>query len=148
MKRVILMLWLAGCSAVHDTPTPAPEPPATTLEAPVTIAPGEPNLAPPTEEGATEPAPAPKQEATAALGAAGAACLEHSDCENGVCEGLGCGPDMPGACAAQRPCTRDLRAFCGCDGVTFFTSSSCPRQRYQSTGACPEDPVPPLGGQD
>lgn len=144
MERVILMLWLAGCSAVHDTPAPTLEAPAPTALAPV---------AAPTEEDATEdvpPAtePAQEQEASAALAAAGAACLEHSDCENGVCEGLGCGPEMPGTCAAQRPCTRDLRAFCGCDGVTFFTSSSCPRQRYQSSGACPEDPIPPLGGQD
>ena len=156
MERMFLMLWLVGCSAVHDAPVVAPEAPATPAEAPATLAEDEQNIEPPAGEDvteapptATEAEPTPKQEAVTTLGADGTACLEHTDCESGVCEGLGCGPDAPGTCARiQRPCTRDARPFCGCDGVTFFTSSSCPRKRYQSAGACPEDPAPPLGRRD
>ena len=72
---------------------------------------------------------------------AGAACLANSDCESGACEGQGCGPDTPGVCAArQRACTRDLRAYCGCDGQTFKGSGSCPGNRYAHKGACASAP--------
>jgi hypothetical protein len=71
-------------------------------------------------------------------GSEGAACLTADDCDSGVCEGEGCGDEQPGTCApAQRGCTRDLRAYCGCDGATFRTSGSCPGQRYAAPGACP-----------
>ncbi|MEZ4366156.1 MAG: hypothetical protein R2939_07690 [Kofleriaceae bacterium] len=70
-------------------------------------------------------------------GADGAACLAAADCASGVCEGLGCDASAPGVCApAQRACTRDLRAYCGCDGQTFRTSGSCPGRRYARAGAC------------
>jgi hypothetical protein len=68
----------------------------------------------------------------------GAPCLAASECESGICEGKGCGADAPGKCAAAtRACTRDRRTFCGCDGVTFFGSGSCPGKRYSDTAACP-----------
>jgi len=71
-----------------------------------------------------------------AEGAAGAACNVAADCASGVCEGEGCGA-MQGACAAeQRSCTLDLRPYCGCDGVTFDASSSCPQRRFSHRGAC------------
>ncbi|HUS27524.1 MAG TPA: hypothetical protein VMZ53_03415 [Kofleriaceae bacterium] len=67
----------------------------------------------------------------------GAPCLAESECASGVCEGQGCGPDQPGACAPKaRGCTRDRRQYCGCDGITFFSSGSCPGHRYASKGAC------------
>jgi hypothetical protein len=67
----------------------------------------------------------------------GAPCLAGADCESGVCEGMGCGDDQPGVCAArERGCTRDLRPFCGCDGETFRASSSCPGRRYAHPGPC------------
>lgn len=70
-------------------------------------------------------------------GADGSPCLAASDCESGVCEGEGCGDDRPGECKpASRPCTRDLRPYCGCDGQTFRTSGSCPGQRFASRGEC------------
>jgi hypothetical protein len=69
---------------------------------------------------------------------AGASCLAGTECASGVCEGKGCGADAPGVCAAtSRRCTRDRRAFCGCDGKTFFGSSSCPGGRYAKSGSCP-----------
>jgi hypothetical protein len=69
---------------------------------------------------------------------AGAPCLLASECESGICEGEGCGPDAPGVCAAKsRACTRDLRSYCGCDGVTFRGSGSCPGKRFAARGACP-----------
>jgi len=75
--------------------------------------------------------------ATPTLAADGAACLQASDCASGTCEGVGCGASAPGTCAPRaRPCTRDLRAYCGCDGATFRTSGSCPGQRYAHAGAC------------
>ena len=42
-----------------------------------------------------------------------------------------------GKCAPKnRACTKDLRAYCGCDGQTFKASGSCPGQRYSAKGAC------------
>lgn len=68
----------------------------------------------------------------------GAACLVATDCASGVCEGLGCGRDAPGVCApARRRCTKDRRAYCGCDGTTFYGSGSCPGRRFAAREACP-----------
>ena len=66
----------------------------------------------------------------------GGACDDGSDCASGLCEGQGCGA-AGGHCAdPARVCTADVVAYCGCDGVTFDGSSSCPGRRYASTGAC------------
>lgn len=71
----------------------------------------------------------------------GAACLQDSECESGACEGEGCGDDTPGVCAAvQRRCTRDARAYCGCDGKTFRGSGTCPGHRYLAKGTCESQP--------
>lgn len=68
---------------------------------------------------------------------AGSPCLAATDCASGICEGEGCGEDEPGVCVdPMRACTRDLRAFCGCDGETFRTSSACPNRRYVHREAC------------
>jgi hypothetical protein len=67
----------------------------------------------------------------------GANCLAATDCTSGVCEGQGCDAGKPGVCvAASRGCTRDLRQYCGCDGVVFQASGSCPAKRFASRGAC------------
>lgn len=66
----------------------------------------------------------------------GASCNVGGDCESGICEGQGCGPGQ-GVCAPKRrACTRDLRAYCGCDGTTFRASGSCPNRRFRSRGPC------------
>ena len=81
---------------------------------------------------ATDPATPP-----ASGGAVGAACTSAADCETGICEGEGCGAASSGVCVSRkRPCTADLRAYCGCDGVTFNASSSCPGRRYAARGEC------------
>jgi hypothetical protein len=83
---------------------------------------------------APTPMPAPD---VPAKRAEGEACLLHEDCASGLCEGQGCDDAHPGVCVPQaRPCTRDLRTYCGCDGVTFKGSGSCPGRRYAHPGAC------------
>ncbi len=66
----------------------------------------------------------------------GEPCSTAADCASGICEGEGCGPDE-GVCAPKgRACTRDLRRYCGCDGVTFRGSGSCPNKRFAHRGEC------------
>jgi hypothetical protein len=73
----------------------------------------------------------------AKLAADGTACKAAADCQSGICEGEGCGDGTPGTCVSRkRPCTADMRAFCGCDGVTFGGSSTCPGRRYAARGEC------------
>jgi len=68
----------------------------------------------------------------------GAGCTEPGQCASGVCEGQGCGADAAGTCVpAQRICTKDRRAYCGCDGSTFLASGTCAGRRYASKGDCP-----------
>lgn len=70
-------------------------------------------------------------------GEEGTACFTGSECASGVCEGMGCGPDVPGTCApGSRNCTQDPVAYCGCDDVTFYGSGSCPGERYARRGEC------------
>jgi hypothetical protein len=67
----------------------------------------------------------------------GAVCFDSSECGSGMCEGLGCGTAEPGRCAAMdRMCSKDLQRYCGCDGVTFRSSGTCPARRYQNKGSC------------
>lgn len=114
---VLAALALAACPA-NNTPQPSPPspPPGTGYEPP------------PTPHGAP----------------AGAACAAPTDCASGVCEGEGCGATL-GVCAeASRACTKDLREYCGCDGVTFGASGSCPGRRFAYAGECKAaEPEPP-----
>lgn len=117
---VAVAALLVACPP-HNTPQPVP--------------PGDPG------EGYEPPAPIDAGPADAmvseAAGADGTACTLDDDCASGVCEGLGC-EEGQGVCApATRGCTKDLRQYCGCDGITFQSSGSCPGQRYAATGACP-----------
>jgi hypothetical protein len=77
----------------------------------------------------------------------GRVCASTSDCGRGeeCVGGEGCG--VPWTCQPQlgRPCTGDLAPFCGCDGVTFAGSSTCPQRPYAHRGPC-DMPPPPLDG--
>lgn len=135
---VALALAAAGCPATNaPQPMPPAPPPAAGYEPPI------PEPAPPAEP--TSPAePAEPAEpdggvvATPAPLPDGASCLDGAACASGVCEGQGCGDAAPGRCApARRACTKDRRAYCGCDGVTFYGSGSCPGRRYSARAACP-----------
>ena len=65
-------------------------------------------------------------------------CLTDAECPQGWgCEGEGCGDDAPGLCVGMRPCTRDARPYCSCDGATFMSSGSCPGRRFAHRGPCP-----------
>lgn len=137
---------LVACGGSKSDPTPAA--PAAE-EAPVETTADAPDAPPPGEE--TEEAPA-EGEATTTDGEAppntetvvneggaaeGASCLTGDDCASGICEGIGCGDDMPGTCQPQmRPCTKDLRPMCDCEGNTFQSSSSCPGRRVEKKVPC------------
>lgn len=64
-------------------------------------------------------------------------CSSGSQCQSGICEGLGCDDSALGKCVSEeRPCTYDLVPYCGCDGNTFQSSGVCAGQRYKHKGAC------------
>ena len=68
----------------------------------------------------------------------GEPCNTNADCQSGICEGPGC-DDLQGRCVpknSERACTDDVRQRCGCDGITFSGSGSCPDRRYAHDGAC------------
>ena len=68
--------------------------------------------------------------------AEGSKCSQGSECQSGVCEGKGCGPDEGRCVAKNPPCTYDLVTYCGCDGKPFQASGSCPKRTYKHRGAC------------
>ena len=70
----------------------------------------------------------------------GIVCTNDMPCTGGmVCVGSGCG--MPWTCiATTRPCTDDEASHCGCDGVTFYDSSTCQTEPFAFVGSC-EDGV-------
>ena len=146
------MFFFALTLACTGRPSSTPEPVMTPVVE-VPVAGGEAVEEPAVEEPAAEGAVDASAEAATgdeapsgdALLEDGASCLSGADCASGLCEGEGCGEDTPGLCMSRaRPCTRDLRAYCGCNGETFRTSGSCPGKRYASRGACENDPIPGL----
>jgi hypothetical protein len=139
MRLAVIAILVAACSSPSKPPTPTPVEPT-----PVEQPDAQPLDQPPT---AIDAGAAPVAiDAAPALAADGASCLRNEECASGTCEGEGCFDDRPGTCApAQRGCTKDLRSYCGCDGVTFKTSGSCPKRRYSAKGACPTGTNRPAG---
>ena len=144
---LIIALTLACTGRSSTAPEPAAEAtPTEEVAAPDLVrdpADAEAAAEEPTEEPAAEATvnATSGEAATGELLGAGSACLDGTECASGICEGEGCDDDSPGVCAAtDRPCTRDLRPYCGCDGKTFRTSGVCPNQRYASKGPCEGDP--------
>lgn len=155
----VLSLALAslavGCttsSVVNEAEPPASETPAT----PPAAASAEPTGDAPKDEPATAPTGTigkvgpgtvtpvdAKAEGAKGTKGDGASCDKAEECTSGICEGEGCGAGQ-GKCAPKdRPCTRDLRPYCGCDGKTFQSSGSCPGNRFSKKAACEGDKVAP-----
>jgi len=142
---VRIMLVAVALAACTQKPPGNVRPPDPSETPPTTADPGRVEDTPP-----LPPMPPPPPEGGEAAGTNGStgsttstprpdgeACLQSTDCASGICEGQGCSDDTPGRCMPKaRGCTRDLRAYCGCDGKTFRASGSCPLQRYASKGTC------------
>jgi len=66
------------------------------------------------------------------------ACTANTPCRDGlICFGLSC--DERWECGphyAPHPCPMDAVPYCGCDGVTFQSPSTCPERPYLHIGAC------------
>ncbi|MBI4700160.1 MAG: hypothetical protein HY744_03160 [Deltaproteobacteria bacterium] len=122
-----LALALAGCPSSPAPPAPPPSPTVVVL-APASAA-AQAAASPGTPEPSAEPAPA----VPAAERGAGEPCHATAECASGYCAG-GC---EDARCAPPpQLCTRDLRAYCGCDGRTFHASGSCPGRPYARRGPC------------
>jgi hypothetical protein len=68
----------------------------------------------------------------------GESCTHGQQCTSGLCmgEGLeGCGSGARGVCS-EAGCTKDLAAYCGCNGFEFRASGSCPNQQFAYRGPC------------
>ncbi len=116
------------------------------------VATGCPRSGPPTPTSTAAPPVAPDLDVEPAADDGGvddepavaeAGCSTNDDCPaDHVCEGEGCEPGA-GTCAPKsRMCTRDLQPYCGCDGVTFRNSGSCPGARFSARGPCEGDAGP------
>lgn len=136
------LLWvLAGCGGTPDVQPDDATNGAGALQdedAPPLAAVGAPqvDLAEDAPEGAGDVATAAGASGTGTT-PEGGACSAAGDCASGVCEGKGCDGSGPVCVAKARMCTKDLRAYCGCDGRTFRTSGSCAGRPYAARGACP-----------
>ena len=70
-------------------------------------------------------------------------CTSNAECGAGMeCVGGGEGCSVPWTCqpANTRACTADYSPFCGCDGTTFYGSSSCPLRPFAHRGVCETTP--------
>lgn len=64
------------------------------------------------------------------------ACSSTEPCAQGLCVGASCGDTW--TCVVDgRDCAGSLVDYCGCDGVTFQDSWTCPTRPYSNQGACP-----------
>ena len=63
-------------------------------------------------------------------------CTNDMPCTGGgICAGSGC--SMPWQCIFSGiACTDDESPFCGCDGATFYGSSTCPLEPFAFRGEC------------
>ena len=44
--------------------------------------------------------------------------------------------NAPWTCGPTKPCTKDLKTYCGCDGKEFKGSGTCPQKPYANRGPC------------
>jgi hypothetical protein len=129
-------LAAAGCD---PPPTAFPPGPSPTMAPPAPERPL-PTHPPPRDAGGELDAPGDASAPSGGpsrSGETGANCAAAADCASGICEGEGCGEVLGRCVPRERPCTSDLRPYCGCDGQTFRSSGSCPGRRFVRRGACP-----------
>jgi len=73
-------------------------------------------------------------------------CTSNADCPNGVCQGeQGC--DSIWRCGPPQACGAAITEFCGCDGVTYQSGSTCAPRPYQYRGRCEDGPPDPVEGR-
>jgi hypothetical protein len=133
------------CSQSQRMPPP-PHPPLTAAEIDVVrawIAAGAPSDRPPPEDGGQEDAGSVDASDDTSPDDAGvsSACTAASPCGPGLtCEGVACGDVWE--CIShfddtrEHPCAPETMLFCGCDGVTFEASITCPDRPFTHPGAC------------
>ncbi|MGE0867379.1 MAG: hypothetical protein AB7P03_02370 [Kofleriaceae bacterium] len=129
--RIVVLTLLVACSgSAANAPVPDPnDTPPTTKDPGATE---DRSAMPPTPIG-----PEARSGSGAAKKADGASCAGSAECASGVCEGEGCDERRLGRCMPRdRACTKDLREYCGCDGITFRASGSCPGQRFRAPRDC------------
>jgi hypothetical protein len=62
-------------------------------------------------------------------------CKANAPCDSGVCAGDSCA-EAWSCVPSPGGCTKDLVEYCGCDGVTFMDSGTCPTRPYSNQGPC------------
>lgn len=63
-------------------------------------------------------------------------CTNAMPCTGGsICSGSSCASTWTCVFSAM-PCTDDAAPYCGCDGTTFYDSSTCPLQPFAHRGEC------------
>jgi hypothetical protein len=68
-----------------------------------------------------------------------AACTATAPCaSNTECLGDSCETRWQCVSHNEHPCPEELASYCGCDGVTFVSQSTCPNRPYQYARACDE----------
>lgn len=68
----------------------------------------------------------------------GERCTDGRQCRSGQCLGEGlesCSPVASGVCGSQ-DCTDDEMLYCGCNGVEFQASGTCPNRQFAYRGPC------------
>jgi hypothetical protein len=102
------------------------------------VPPGQPQVVSQNPAGSSqEPAKTAREPVISDPAEVGTACFLGSECVSTICEGASCDGSTPGTCAPEdRVCTADVVEYCGCDGKTFVSSSSCPGEAFAKMGRC------------
>ena len=102
------------------------------------VPPGQPQVVSQNPAGSSQgPAKTARKPAISDPAEVGASCFLGTECVSTICEGASCDGSTPGTCAPEdRVCTADVVEYCGCDGKTFVSSSSCPGESFAKMGRC------------
>jgi hypothetical protein len=67
---------------------------------------------------------------------AGGPCTTGAQCQSGICEGPGCGPQQGRCAPRKRSCGKRLQTVCGCDLQNHRVHRGCPGIRYRGAHPC------------